>query len=190
MLAMITGGVKSGKSSRAIETAKKHFAAPVYFIATSLAFDKEMKARIERHKQERAATGLEFIVIEEPLDIDKALGNAGSSLIIDCIPMWVNNIIYYKKEPEFDGILERTIQHIKSQHIKSQGIKSNVKNCIVVTNETGLGNIPFDEATRHYNLLLAEANKKIAAAADLVEFMVSGIPLKVKAPPGEPGASQ
>jgi adenosylcobinamide kinase/adenosylcobinamide-phosphate guanylyltransferase len=50
----------------------------------------------------------------------------------------------------------------------------------VVTNETGLGNIPFDEATRHYNRLLAEANRRIAEAADRVELMVAGIPLRVK----------
>jgi adenosylcobinamide kinase/adenosylcobinamide-phosphate guanylyltransferase len=55
-----------------------------------------------------------------------------------------------------------------------------MKDCIIVSNETGLGNIPFDEMTRHYNLLLAEANRKIAAAADKVLFMVSGIPMKVK----------
>jgi adenosylcobinamide kinase/adenosylcobinamide-phosphate guanylyltransferase len=55
-----------------------------------------------------------------------------------------------------------------------------MKDCIVVTYETGLGNVPFDETTRRYNLLLAEANRSIAAAADRVEFMVSGIPLRVK----------
>jgi adenosylcobinamide kinase/adenosylcobinamide-phosphate guanylyltransferase len=50
----------------------------------------------------------------------------------------------------------------------------------VVTNETGLGNVPFDEVTRRYNLLLAEANRKIAAAADRVELLLSGIPVRIK----------
>jgi adenosylcobinamide kinase/adenosylcobinamide-phosphate guanylyltransferase len=55
-----------------------------------------------------------------------------------------------------------------------------MRNCIVVSNETGLGNIPFDEPTRRYNTLLARANRAIAGAADTVEFMISGIPFKVK----------
>jgi adenosylcobinamide kinase/adenosylcobinamide-phosphate guanylyltransferase len=80
--------------------------------------------------------------------------------------MWINNLMYYKREGEFPAILEAFIR--------------GMRECIVVTNETGLGNIPFDEASRRYNLLLAEANRKIAAAADRVELMVAGIPLRIK----------
>jgi len=171
MLTMITGGVKSGKSGRALDIAR-NFTPPVHFIATSVVFDDEMKNRVEKHKIGREETGTEFITIEEPLALDNALRGIRHSLVIDCIPMWVNNIIYYKRENELDGILERSIQYIKD----------NIKNCVIVTNETGLGNIPFDETTRRYNLLLSGVNKKIAAAADIVEFMVSGIPLKIKEP--------
>jgi adenosylcobinamide kinase/adenosylcobinamide-phosphate guanylyltransferase len=81
--------------------------------------------------------------------------------------MWINNLMHYRREDDFPRILEGFIRGMP-------------KNCIVVTNETGLGNIPFDADTRRYNLLLAEANRKIAAAADTVELMVSGIPLRVK----------
>jgi adenosylcobinamide kinase/adenosylcobinamide-phosphate guanylyltransferase len=96
----------------------------------------------------------------------RALGRALPCAVVDCIPMWVNNIMYYKREGDFPALLDALIK--------------NMKNCIIVTNETGLGNIPFDAATRRYNMLLAEANRKIASAADRVEFMVCGIPLRVK----------
>ncbi|MDR3336217.1 MAG: bifunctional adenosylcobinamide kinase/adenosylcobinamide-phosphate guanylyltransferase [Treponema sp.] len=182
MIILITGGIKSGKSRHALDLALE-WQFPISFIATAEALDEEMKGRIARHREERArlagigaATGGAvgnkpvadggFITIEEPLELDRAVAAAGERAVVDCIPMWVNNLMYYKREDDFRAILE--------------GFIANMRNCIVVTNETGLGNVPFDEETRRYNLLLAEANRKIAAAADRVELLVCGIPLKVK----------
>jgi adenosylcobinamide kinase/adenosylcobinamide-phosphate guanylyltransferase len=169
---LITGGIKSGKSRRALEIVKSEWSFPVSFIATAEALDEEMRRRIEKHRQERAAiagnasTGDNggFITIEEPLELDRAA--ACGRALVDCIPMWVNNLMYYRREHDFDRILESFIR--------------NMHDCIVVSNETGMGNVPFDADTRRYNVLLAEANRRIAAAADRVELMVSGIPLRIK----------
>jgi adenosylcobinamide kinase/adenosylcobinamide-phosphate guanylyltransferase len=165
MIILITGGVKSGKSGRALAVARRNFTAPVSFIATAEALDEEMKIRIKRHRAERE--GDFFVTIEEPLELDKAVAGAGPSTVVDCIPLWINNLMYYQREADFPEILGSFILGMP-------------RNCAVVTNETGLGNIPFDDAVRRYNLLLAEANRRIAAAADRVELMVSGIPLRVK----------
>jgi adenosylcobinamide kinase/adenosylcobinamide-phosphate guanylyltransferase len=169
---MISGGVKSGKSFRALTIAQKNWTFPVYFVATSEIFDDEMKARVKRHREERAALAGEtgFVTIEEPVYIDQAMSALKGAVIIDCLPMWVNNIMFYKKEDELSGILENTVNYIKH----------NLAGCVIVTNETGLGNIPFDKETRRYNLLLAEANRKFAEAADRVEFMISGLVMRVK----------
>jgi adenosylcobinamide kinase/adenosylcobinamide-phosphate guanylyltransferase len=182
MIILITGGVKSGKSRRALDLALE-WRSPVSFIATAEALDDEMRGRIAKHREERdrlasgAAGGFTaagfttgFTTIEETLELDRAAGEAGERAVVDCIPMWVNNLVYYRREGDFSRILEGFVA----------GIGANMRDCVVVTNETGLGNVPFDEVTRRYNLLLAEANRKIAAAADRVEFMVCGIPLKVK----------
>jgi adenosylcobinamide kinase/adenosylcobinamide-phosphate guanylyltransferase len=168
MLILVTGGIKSGKSRRALEIAKSEMTFPVSFIATAEAIDEEMRCRIERHRQERKDfAGLkDFLTIEEPLELDKAIAAACSRALVDCIPMWVNNLMHYQREKDFDRILETFLQ--------------TVNDCIVVTNETGMGNIPFDEYTRRYNLLLAEANRRIAAVADRLELMVCGIPVRVK----------
>jgi adenosylcobinamide kinase/adenosylcobinamide-phosphate guanylyltransferase len=84
--------------------------------------------------------------------------------------MWVNNLMYRNREEDFEPLLEAFINSLAEED----------RDSIVVTNETGLGNVPFDKTTRRYNVLLAEANRKVAAAAGRVEFMVSGIPLRVK----------
>jgi adenosylcobinamide kinase/adenosylcobinamide-phosphate guanylyltransferase len=176
MITLLTGGVKSGKSRRALDIAISEWMPspenPVIFIATSEVVDNEMKVRIERHRHERAELAGEgsFTVIEESLELDRAVKTAGGRCMVDCLPMWVNNLMYHKREEDFQRILETFINILVEEN----------KDCIVVTNETGLGNIPFDKETRRYNILLAEANRKIAAAAGRVEFMVSGIPLKVK----------
>jgi adenosylcobinamide kinase/adenosylcobinamide-phosphate guanylyltransferase len=168
MIVLIIGGIKSGKSRRALDIALEEWkvspAAPVSFIATAEALDDEMKVRIKRHQEERRDRG--FITIEEPLELDKALAAALPQVLIDCLPLWVNNVMYYNREEDFSRLLDSAIQHMKD--------------CIVVTNETGLGNVPFDELTRRYNMLLAEANRTIAAAADRVELMIAGIPVRIK----------
>jgi adenosylcobinamide kinase/adenosylcobinamide-phosphate guanylyltransferase len=176
MIMLITGGIKSGKSRRALDMALQEWRVspetPLTFIATAEALDEEMKLRIKKHQAERAElagggdTPGGFITLEEPLELDRAIAAAGPRAVVDCLPLWVNNIMYYKREDDFPRILD--------------GFIRGMRDCIVVTNETGLGNVPFDEITRRYNLLLAEANRKIAAAADRVELLVSGIPLKIK----------
>lgn len=172
MVTMITGGVKSGKSFRALMIAKETWTFPAYFVATSEMLDDEMKARIDKHKTERAMLAGEtgFITIEEPVSIDKIVSNLKGCAIIDCLPMWVNNLMYYQKEDEFADMLKNTIV----------SIKQNLAECIIVTNETGLGNIPFDQETRRFNLLLAEANRKFAEMADRVECMISGLVMRIK----------
>ncbi|MDR3171617.1 MAG: bifunctional adenosylcobinamide kinase/adenosylcobinamide-phosphate guanylyltransferase [Treponema sp.] len=169
MITLITGGVKSGKSSRALALVQQAWTFPVSFIATAEVLDEEMRLRIARHQEERVRLGgaAGFVTIEEPVDLDKAIARSGDQVVVDCIPMWINNLMYYQREAEFPRILDAFI-------------KGMPRNCIVVTNETGLGAIPFEEITRRYNVLLAEANRAIAAAADTVEFMIAGIPLKVK----------
>jgi adenosylcobinamide kinase/adenosylcobinamide-phosphate guanylyltransferase len=173
MRILITGGVKSGKSGRALSIVRADWSFPVSFIATAEALDDEMRLRIARHREERKNPDRpeEFITIEEPLELDRAIAAALPRAVVDCIPMWINNIIQYRRDDDFERILNGFIGGMP-------------EDCIVVTNETGLGNIPFDAVTRRYNLLLAEANKRIAAAADSVELMVSGIPLRVKPQPG------
>jgi adenosylcobinamide kinase/adenosylcobinamide-phosphate guanylyltransferase len=170
LITLITGGVKSGKSKRALDLAlrwKSGGVPEVSFIATAEALDSEMKTRIERHKAERAGYG--FNTIEEPLDLSAALLRGSGHVLLDCLTMWVSNIIYHEREADFERMLESFIAGLRSK-----------REAIIVSNETGLGNIPADELTRRYNLLLAAAARRTAAAADRVEFMVAGLPLTVK----------
>ena len=156
----ITGGIKSGKSSYALERANL-LEGGKNFLATAIPFDKEMDTRIIRHREER---GPEFNTIEEPLDIHL---HSKDNLILDCVTVWINNLFYKEKEDDWENILNSFLQ-------------INKGNIIIVSNEVGLGNIPMDPAARKYNEYLAAANKIIAESMEEVVLMVSGIPLWVK----------
>jgi adenosylcobinamide kinase / adenosylcobinamide-phosphate guanylyltransferase len=160
MRTLITGGVKSGKSNRALELAAG-FTGTKHFLATATAFDDEMRDRIARHRAERAGA---FITIEEPVAIDLALRNC---MIVDCIPMWLNNLFFFERESECEVILKRFIALLPEE-------------LVIVTNEIGMGVIPADPISRRYGIALGLVNASLAKAVDSVELMVAGLPLRVK----------
>jgi adenosylcobinamide kinase/adenosylcobinamide-phosphate guanylyltransferase len=164
MRTLITGGVKSGKSRHALELAADFGAGPgPFFLATARAFDEEMRQRIARHRAERDPR---FETIEEPIAIHEKVRDR---MVVDCIPMWLNNIFFDGREDEIDAVLGAFIDRLP-------------RDIVIVTNETGMGVIPADAASRRYGIALGVANAHLAAACDRVLLMVCGLPLEVKAP--------
>lgn len=160
MRTLLTGGVKSGKSRRALELAAA-FPERRYFLATATAFDDEMRDRIERHKAERAGS---FDTVEEPFDIDRA---ARERMVLDCVPMWLNNLFFAERETDWEPILGRFLAALP-------------RDIVIVTNETGMGVIPADPLSRRYGMALGLINARLASAVDRVELMVAGLPLRIK----------
>ncbi len=160
MKVLITGGIKSGKSSYALKIAGE-FQGQKTFVATATAFDEEMKHRIEIHKKERDPG---YKTLEEPVYIQKA---AGENMVLDCLTMWMNNLFFNGIEDQWKGIL-------------TSFLDSMPDNTVIVTNEVGLGNIPPDRVSRKYNEYLAAANKLTAEKVDRVIMMVAGLPLILK----------
>ncbi len=162
MRTLVTGGVKSGKSSHALVLALA-FGEPRYFLATALAFDDEMKEKIARHKSDR---GGGFVTIEEPIAIHECLRD---NMILDCIPLWLNNMLYYDREAEIEGAVDALIERMP-------------ENIVIVTNEIGMGFIPADALSRKYGNILGRVNARLATACDQVILMVSGIAFVIKSP--------
>ena len=162
MRTLLTGGIKSGKSSRALAIAGS-FPQPRYFLATAEAFDDEMRARIARHRADRSDT---FITIEEKLDIQ---GRLTENMVLDCITIWLNNLFHYGRGDRIDEEVGRLIERLP-------------RNIVIVTNEVGLGFVPADPLSRRYGDALGLTNARLAAACDEVCLMVAGLPLVVKSP--------
>lgn len=169
-LILVLGGARSGKSRFALKLCEDKEA--VAFIATALPLDSEMEERIKRHKVERPS---HWKTIEEPIDLLKALKDASSSLyiIIDCLTMWVSNLLERNSDEEI-------IELAKEVSLFSKEIKGNV---IAISNEVGLGIVPEYPIGRRYRDLLGKVNQIFAENADKVFFMIAGIPLEVKNEP-------
>ena len=167
-ITLITGGGRSGKSAYALQLANDYAAKA--FIATAVPFDEELRERIRRHQRDR---DLSFVTIEEPFDpaaVLQKLPPGTGAAIIDCLSVWIGNLLH--RDPEAADFLE--INHFLDR------LSSPPCDLFIVTNEVGMGIIPDNALARRYRDLLGTLNRRIAALADRVVLMVSGIPLYIK----------
>lgn len=168
-ITFILGGARSGKSAYALNLAQKH--KKVAFIATGQALDKEMRQRINLHKKARPSHWHTFEEDKKIASALKKIGNDFDCVIIDCLTLWVSNLILAKNTQsaikEQARLLVKTLKNIKA-------------NSIVISNEVGLGIVPQNKLARSFRDIAGKVNQAVAKGADKVLFMVSGIPMKVK----------
>ena len=171
LLTLVTGGIKSGKSSWAQQQAERLNGTRA-FVATAQALDDEMKDRIAKHRQAR---GDAWVTFEEPKDlvplVDDITGRF-DIVLIDCLTIWLSNLLTLYRMDE-----EAVQQQIAGFSACFSRLSSRV---FVVSNETGMGIIPADALSRLYQRLLGRLNSEVAALAGEVYLIVSGIPVKIK----------
>ncbi len=166
---LVTGGGRSGKSNHALQLAEPY--ARRAFIATAEPLDDEMRRRIARHRTER---GDGFLTVEESLDLAGAIRSLPADVaiaVVDCLTVWLGNLAHYHgacsdELPELVALL---------------GVLTGPPcDLILVTNEVGMGIVPANEAARKFRDVLGRLNQEVAALADEVILMVSGVPVALK----------
>jgi adenosylcobinamide kinase / adenosylcobinamide-phosphate guanylyltransferase len=175
-LLFITGGARSGKSDyaqmRAEELPGEHF-----FLATCPVVDQEMDERIKRHQQDRQ-NGI-WQTIEEEVGISQVLDtlSSGSVCLVDCLTLWVNNLMYSAELAQTTFNEDAMQNHTKlflNSAFNYQGT------LICVSNEVGMGVVPDNPIARKYRDCVGRCNRLIAAAADEVILVSCGLPLFLK----------
>jgi len=164
---LITGGARSGKSNHAEKLALSFSSNPVY-LATARIWDEEFRQRVIRHQQGR---GPEWTNIEE----DKQLSNhslTGRTILIDCVTLWCTNFFF-----DLKANVDEALTAAKEEF---ERFTAQDATFIFVTNEIGMGATSENEIQRKFTDMQGWMNQYIAAHADEVWLMVSGIPLKVK----------
>ena len=169
-ITFISGGARSGKSTFAISIAEKR-KNKTAFIATCEPKDAEMKKRIALHKASRPHNWKTF---EEPCDIGPVLNKIGPGfkiIIIDCVTLWITNLMM--KDNNCASIETKT-------KIVLDIIKRIKADCIIVTNEVGLGIVPNNRMAREFRDIAGRVNQMIAQRSSSAYFMISGIPWRIK----------
>jgi adenosylcobinamide kinase/adenosylcobinamide-phosphate guanylyltransferase len=167
---LVIGGCRSGKSSHALGLAEQ-IPGQKIFIATCMPQDKEMEHRVLRHQQQRNST---WETLEVPLFLPEAIINNGAKghvILVDCLTLWINNLILNDDKPEnIDIQIRKLIQSIEKVECP----------VILVSNEVGTGIVPENKLARLFRDITGFANQKVAACVDRVIWMVAGIPVKIK----------
>jgi adenosylcobinamide kinase/adenosylcobinamide-phosphate guanylyltransferase len=173
-IVLIGGGVRSGKSSFAIELAQR-LGERRAFVATARPSDDEMKARIERHQHDRSGA---FDTIEEPTDLESALASLGSYdvVVVDCLTHWLSNLLL--RQDPVDRILEQVdgaIRVLARRHFHA----------VLVTNEVGMSIHPPTALGRAFVEVSGWAHQRFARAADEIHLAVVGTVIRIKPGPYE-----
>lgn len=164
---LITGGERSGKSTYAESEALRLSESPVY-LATARVWDEEFRQRILRHQERR---GPEWTNIEEDIRPSKH-DFTGRVVLIDCITLWATNYFFDMQQD-----VEQALEALKKEF---DTLVQQDATFIFVTNELGMGGMSESRTQRLFTQLQGWMNQYVAARADRVTLMVSGLPLTVK----------
>jgi len=170
---VVGGGVRSGKSSFALELAHRLGKRRV-FIATATAFDDEMKARIERHREERQR---DFTTVEEPVELAAALDALSDCdvAVVDCLTLWLSNLLLHQET--VDTILGRVDEVVRA-------LQKRRFHAVLVTNEVGMSVHPPTPIGRMFVEVAGWTHQRIARVADEIHLAALGTTLRIKPPPG------
>ena len=166
---LITGGQRSGKSSKAEELALSLSDNPVY-LATAHIWDDEFKERVRIHQEHR---GPQWTNIEEEIHLSRH-NLTGRVVVIDCVTLWLTNFISIENSTLN---IEHYLDMAKAEFDKFTEPDATY---IFVTNEIGSGGVSENALQRKFTDLQGWMNQYIALKADEVILMVSGIAVKVK----------
>jgi len=181
----VTGGARSGKSTFAEKIALAS-GKKVIYLATATVEDEEMAQRVERHRQRRPPS---WETVEEPFDLAGVITRHNSPakfILIDCLALFLNNLLRTGDAPageksSFARADEKRV--LDAIRLLGETIRKSHADILVVTNEVGWGLVPAYPLGRLYRDLLGMANQQLAALADAVYLVVSGLPLQIKPDP-------
>ena len=184
---LLTGGARSGKSAHA-EGLAVAWGRPVTYVATGGARpdDAEWAARVAAHRSRRPR---DWTTVETT-DLVSSLraGAGGSTLLVDCLTLWLtaqlDDLDAWRRDEAGEAasvqadVLRRTADLVDA-------LRTSPADVILVTNEVGWGVVPATAAGRLFRDLMGRVNAEVARACDETILVVAGrrVPLEALAQP-------
>ena len=178
---LILGGQRSGKSRSAEARAAAWLAQPGHaavLIATALAGDDEMRARIAHHRADRARRVAGLAAIEVPRELGVALlanSTPNRLVLVDCLSLWLTNLLM-----PIDGEALDDAALAEARDGLCDALAAASGPVVLVSNEIGLGITPLSPEARRFVDELGRLHQGIAAVCADVTWMVAGIEMPVK----------
>ena len=171
MRELVLGGARSGKS---LYTEQQALACglPVVYVATAEGRDAEMTRRIALHQSRRPA---HWGLAEEPFALARILTEQAAldrCLIVDCLTLWLTNLLVSPDSSETRFKQERT-----ALLDTLPGLPGRI---FLVSNEVGQGIVPTNALARRFVDEAGWLHQELATLCDHVVFITAGLPLVLK----------
>ncbi len=183
-LTLITGGARSGKSGFAEEMIRSAY-NNVAYIATAQVFDQEMEERVRRHRQQRPGFWTTYEEPWHPSSLFPRFGGEVEAVLLDCLTVLTTNLVLKDSDMDWESPAQQRLNALEEAVM--QEIEGLLAACsrfagavFMVTNEVGLGIVPASPLSRFFRDCSGRVNQRVAAGADTVYMVVSGIPVKIK----------
>ena len=176
MKTLVTGGVRSGKSS----VAERLLAdvGPVTYLATGPhSDDADWTERVAAHRNRRPP----HWTTVETSDLPTALAQLTGPALVDCLGTWLTATlddleVWESPQPAWESALSSRLEAMVDVWTSCS------YDLVAVTNEVGWGVVPEHRSGRIFADWLGRLNQQVAAACDQVLLVVAGQVLTVKGP--------
>jgi adenosylcobinamide kinase / adenosylcobinamide-phosphate guanylyltransferase len=162
VITLVLGGAASGKSALAERLAGRSGLAVTY-LATGVATDGDMAARIAAHQARRPAT---WRTVEAATGLTDVLAEIEGPALIDSLATWVAGA------PGFSVDIDRLCQVLRARR----------GDTVVVSDEVGLGVHPSSEAGRRFRDAIGLVNQAVGEVADDALLVVAGRTIRLDRP--------
>ena len=188
VLTVVTGPVRSGKSSFALQLARRSGKAALY-VATALVdpADREMTARVARHRAERS--DLRTVEVDERSGsgIASVLGGLGRDdiAVVDSLGTWLGGLLLGEEERaerEPLAVADTLAAWAEKFRVAVAAMKADA---VIVSEEAGWGVVPPSPLGRIFRDEVGRTTAALARSATRVYLVVAGHAVDVRAV-GEP----
>jgi len=164
MKTLFIGGIKSGKSRNAEEYIERYTKHKPVYLATTEFVDDEMNQKIDAHKKMREDR---FITVEEALNLKEKIELQKGAVLVECLSMWINNMIYH----------EKSYEDMQAELSMVMQLKQDI---VFVINDVSCGVIPENKLAREFVDINGRLAQLVASECDVVYNVVAGIATQIK----------